>query len=73
MILQNSVIISSCDFMGRGCSRCVIILPCFVAIRIVVVEITHDQRVENIMGGSPSWQVTSLPSFVAIGFMVVEI
>ena len=27
----------------------------------------------NIVGGSPSWQVTTLPSLVAIGTVLVDI
>ena len=39
VILQDKMITWSCDFLSRSHSRLVIILPYFVAINIVVVEI----------------------------------
>ena len=42
---------------------------------LVCHVISQDHMTEgwsNIMGGSPSWQVTSLPNLVAIGTAVVE-
>ena len=39
VILQDHVIIPSCEFMGRSQSRYVIILPRFVTIGIVILEI----------------------------------
>ena len=43
---------------------------------LVCHMISQDQVTKgssNIMGGSPSCQVTSLPSLVAIGIVVMEI
>ena len=36
--IQDYMIIWSRDFVGRSHSRNIIILPCFVALRIVLVE-----------------------------------
>ena len=43
---------------------------------IVCHEISQDHKAKgwsNIMGGSPSWQVSSVLSLVVIGTIVVEI